>query len=176
MLTRTKDITRFWSKVPDRPEEHCWDYQGFITWNGYGQFFVVEDGKRCNRFAHRISWELSHKVSVPEGLQVRHSCDNRRCVNPIHLVVGTCQDNTNDRISKGRHSHGEQCRMSILTEAQVVQILEARFAGVSLSTLAREYRVSISSVWGISVGRCWKHVYRRVADRMARNVEGTNRL
>jgi hypothetical protein len=87
---------RFWAKV--QRGEGCWEWQGANNGKGYGCF-----GKEGSRpyYAHRFSWEL-HAGPIPDGLFVLHRCDNRRCVNPEHLFLGTQGDNMRDMIAKGR--------------------------------------------------------------------------
>lgn len=79
---------RFWSKAdwdihePDR----CWEWLGYITKAGYGQF-----GR--NMIAHRLAYELE-VGEIPAGLQIDHLCRNRSCVNPDHLEPVTGRENT----------------------------------------------------------------------------------
>lgn len=89
---------RFWAKV--QKSSGCWEWQACTNGAGYG--IVGIGGKRVDR-AHRVSYRL-HKGEIPAGLFVCHTCDNRRCVRPDHLFLGTNQDNVDDMVTKGRNS------------------------------------------------------------------------
>lgn len=93
---------RFWAKV-DRSGE-CWLWTASVRRDGYGNFNRGSGDGWVS--AHRFSYELHHGP-IPARLLVLHSCDNRRCVNPSHLSLGTHRDNTRDAITKGRFRCGE---------------------------------------------------------------------
>lgn len=92
-----KDIeVRFWPKV--KQTDSCWLWIGAKDPDGYGNFKV---GNHRGTHAHRIAYAL--KVGyIPPGLSILHSCDNRSCVRPDHLFLGTQLDNVNDMAEKGR--------------------------------------------------------------------------
>lgn len=90
-------MDRFFDKVEVK-ESGCWEWTGAIRGkSGYGCIKV--NGKVAN--AHRFSFIL-HNVEIPKGLLVRHICDNRKCVNPDHLILGTYKDNYDDAVKRGR--------------------------------------------------------------------------
>jgi hypothetical protein len=93
MLITDKDARRFMAGVLKTfDEDSCWEWLKGKNVGGYGKISI---GGRPQA-AHRISYIL-FCGDIPEGLIVRHRCDNPGCVRPSHLEVGDHMDNSDDR-------------------------------------------------------------------------------
>jgi hypothetical protein len=91
----------FWQFVaPMMDDRGCWEWTGPVNDSGYGRV-----GGKAR--AHRTSYEM-HKGPVPPGLFVLHTCDNKTCVNPSHLYVGTKSDNAKDAWARGQLHHFQE--------------------------------------------------------------------
>lgn len=128
----------------------CWDWSGYIQSGGYGQ--VEIEGKLW--LAHRASWTV-HKGRIPWGLLVCHHCDNRACVNPNHLFLGTHEDNMHDAIRKGRHSGrlpDGACRLARVRKLTHDQVRAIRAAAGTHQAIADQFKVARSTVTEIRNG------------------------
>lgn len=135
--------------------ETCWIWKGSKISRGYGSFHSDGNGKRIS--AHRLSWTI-HNGKIPEGLVVRHKCNNPICVNPDHLAIGTFQDNSNDRIEAGNSGKGSKNCKASLDEEKVKEIKNLLNKGLSGSEIGRRFGVSRTSINAIKKERTWKHV------------------
>lgn len=146
-------LERFWKKVLKAGPDECWEWQAYRGKSGYGSFSFQGD----SREAHRIAWILTYGT-ISEGLCVLHKCDNRGCVNPNHLWLGTKGANNTDREIKGRSSdkHGENNPNVKLTITDVQVIRERRAAGEILAQIAKDYQVTPSAIRHTVSKRNWK--------------------
>lgn len=140
----------FWDKVSVTGLDQCWEWKGGINSGGYAQFCL--NNKSIH--SHRLSYFLT-RGEIPEGAVIRHRCDNRKCVNPTHLLSGSHQDNTNDMFERNRFPRGETSGMSKLTDEQAISIRNDKR---KRSEIAREYGISEVTVKRIQLKYCRKHL------------------
>lgn len=141
---------RFWEKVDKSGE--CWLWTAAMLKTGYGSIRVNGKGER----AHRVAYELEIGP-IPHGMLLRHSCDNPKCVNPAHLIVGTKRENTQDALDRGQHLTGERDPKCKLSKDAVLTIRIAANNGVPGAFLAKQFGISESHVSGIKHGANRKH-------------------
>lgn len=143
---------RFWVRVD--VSGTCWNWTGGVFGGGYGSVKI----NGINYGAHQVAFELFIGV-IPPGLFVLHTCDNRRCVNPSHLFLGTNADNIADMVQKQRHSHGSGHPDAKLDERSVSDIRQRwEHGGITQVALAAEYGVAPSTIRGVLRRVNWKHV------------------
>lgn len=136
---------RFWSKVAKGKKHECWLWKGAKKPSGYGN---IRRNKKYTT-AHRLAWEITFG-QIPADMQIQHSCDNRSCCNPSHLMLGTVMSNYIDMVKKGRSNsshknrkYGENNKNHKLTLFQVEEIRRRYIPGkVRQQDLGNEFGVS----------------------------------
>jgi hypothetical protein len=147
------DILSYFESKIDKKE--CWIWKSSKDKNGYGIVGLKEKRNVHKWKAHRLSYLLYNGEYNPD-LWVLHTCDNPSCVNPKHLFLGTTQDNTDDRHTKGRSAKGEVIGNSKLTEKDIFDIRKRENEPRQL--VANEYGVSRNTISRIINKATWGHL------------------
>lgn len=129
--------------------EGCWEWKGTLHKGGYGKFRSLG--------AHRAAYEY-YIDKIPKGILVCHICDNRKCVNPSHLFLGTHKDNSQDMARKLRGRHGTKTNLSKLNESQVLEIRKMRISGKEYKEISDHFGICWGTVGTVCKNRQWKHV------------------
>jgi len=112
----------------------CWIWTKSLNWDGYAHTSL--GGKSIS--VHRVSY-LIHKGDIPAGMVVRHCCpggENRACVNPDHLYLGSHQDNMLDRAQRRR------VKTQKLSVKDVLAIRDLRMNGATCQEIANKFHIS----------------------------------
>lgn len=155
-LSRGGDFaSRFWAKVDKSGD--CWEWQGARFPSGYGCVSTSHGKHKFSQRAHRAAWQLT-RGPIPDGLFVCHHCDNRPCVRPDHLFLGTTRDNFADMRRKNRSAHGSRNVKAKLAEADIPVIRTLFEDGKSNKEIALMYGVTDGAIWFIRHGLHWQRV------------------
>lgn len=126
---------------------HCKDKDGYC---------YARINKKTGKL-HRKLW-IENYGPIPDGMVIRHTCDNPSCINLAHLLIGTPSDNTNDMLERGRQAKGEFQGCAVLSEYQVVCIIADTSS--TIAELARKFNVAENTIQQIKRGGTWKHIER----------------
>lgn len=155
---------RFWDTVNTAPGQgprgECWEWKGKRFRNGYGQFHARINGKKTYQLAHRKAWEFANNTELTRTIQVCHTCDNRPCVNPDHLFLGTQADNIHDMMQKGRAkpARGEGTGKARFVEEDIRTIRKLHKEGMGYKKIAQQYQCAEGTIHAIIHRRTWRHV------------------
>lgn len=153
-LMRGLSITeRLWPRV--EKTDYCWNWTGGVDTAGYG---LISFNGRVQK-THRVTYQIC-KGTIPNDLCVLHRCDNRRCVRPGHLFLGTHLANYQDSVTKGRrvHPHGTATGRAALTDETVRDMRQLHRDGANFTQIGKRFGVHKSTARMAVTGRSWKHV------------------
>ena len=146
-------IEKFQDKIQKVEGSTCWEWRGSFNSAKYGNIYVIETKKTIG--VHRYAYEAFH--GTEPGEVILHTCDNRKCCNPLHLKSGTQTDNMRDASSKNRLPQGETSYLSKLTEAEVYTIRNQE--GIQTTKeLSDLFNVLPKTIRRIQKRETWKHL------------------
>lgn len=143
-MDSVKDLITAKSKLDD--ETGCWNWTKYLEKNGYAK--VGYKGK--TRWSHRLSYE-AFVGPIPEGFDVCHRCDNRKCVNPNHLFVGSRLDNMKDAVGKNRVAKGVKLPQTKLTPSDKETIIDLAKNGVKYEKIGDHFGVCRQTAGRIAI-------------------------
>ena len=160
-------MQRFFDKINKCKTTGCWNWTASIRGKcGYGAFKYLDKIES----AHRVSWKI-HNGEIPAGLFVCHKCDNRKCVNPNHLFLGTHSENMIDAYKKGRIHIPERPSFQIghvpknrsISEEKAIEVISMISCGIRLIDISKTLNVSYQIVRDIKGKRSFKNLARSCA-------------
>lgn len=155
MFLTEKRIKNFWAKVQKTSD--CWEWKAALTTSGYGKMCFGDKGAAKVEFAHRISYQI-HYGEDPKELYVCHHCDNRLCVRPSHLFLGTAHENLQDCWNKKRRDAALEKNPNAKLTAKNVRKIRSLLGKHMQKDIAVMFNVSKQMISEISRNNFWKTV------------------
>ena len=156
---------RFDLHVERLPGDGCWIWTGGVSSSGYGIFYWA--GK--SEHAHRASYAMNVGM-IEDGGWVLHHCDEKRCVRPDHLYVGTREQNVRDAIQRKRMAtgsrHGSHTKPESFADKDAhptTRICRATAMSIHLDLAAGESAFELADRHGVHVSTIY-----RARDRAAK--------
>jgi hypothetical protein len=138
-------------------ENNCWLWTGYVNRNGYG---MTSFDKKQHVLVHRLIFECYNGPIRKEDI-IRHRCNNPPCCNPDHLLLGTVQDNVDDRVRENRSAVGSKNNRAILSEEDIYQILSGIESDeyISIRQIVNLYPIiTRKAIESLLNGKTWMHV------------------
>lgn len=144
---------RFWGRVDKNGPNGCWVWTGVTNERGYG---MICWGGNKNYRAHRYVWEQKHGPT-PSYQFCLHKCDNRRCVNPDHIFLGSYKENAHDMISKGRAKLYTRAKITKEDAEQIRRdFVRVNSRKSNAKELAGRYGVQVGAIYAVVHGKVWQ--------------------
>lgn len=162
-MAKSNDIAFFNTGRGGKNRRHfCFELGDNGCWNCTSHFCTNDGYPICtvNKKHRTVVRVLYEHIFGPigEGKVLRHACDNPRCINPLHLLLGSHADNVADRVKRGRSAIGSNHGRAKLTENDVLVIRE-RLKYQTPTELAEIYNVDRRVIYQIRKGLTWNHVF-----------------
>lgn len=129
----------------------CWICMSHARSDGYPVIMITGNKKKISRIMYE-----KYNGKIPEGYVMRHTCDVPSCINPNHLLIGTQQDNINDKVERGRQIRGEKSIQTNITDKQVLEMLKE--SNKPIKYLVEKYNIPYHTITNILKGRSFKHL------------------